>query len=179
MKTLELRLLEIGDETSFTSAVREFEMESPPWAFAFDFDENGCFAEYVSKLEGWTRGEGVREGFVSNSYFVGIVEGKVVGRLSIRHELNDFLRNYGGHIGYGVVPSERRKGYASEMLRQSLPFCTELGIERALISCDVDGVASRKVIEKNGGVFDSTTTLPELDLQKELYWIECRSKRGN
>jgi predicted acetyltransferase len=57
------------------------------------------------------------------------------------------------------------------MLRQALPLCIKLGIERALVSCDTDNVASRKVIEKNGGVFDSITDLPDLKKQKRLYWI--------
>ena len=158
--------------------MREFEEETPPWQFAFEFDLGLDFAAYVAKVNDWPKGLGIPEGWVPNSYLVGVVDGKVVGRLSLRHKLNEFLQSYGGHVGYGVVPSERRRGYASEMLRQALPICAELGIEQAIVSCDVDNSASKKVIEKNGGVFDSTTELLELDVQKHIYWIHTATKKN-
>ena len=81
------------------------------------------------------------------------VEGRrVVGRLSIRHELNDWLFTTGGHVGYDVRPSERRKGHATAMLAAALPFADALGVDPALVTCDHDNVGSRKVIEANGGV---------------------------
>src|SRR5690606_1162588 len=97
---------------------------------------------------------------------------KVVGRVSIRHKLNDFLKQYGGHVGYGVVRSERRKGYATEILRQSLSVCSVLGLNRIMISCDVDNEGSKRVIEKNGGVFERQTHLKDLERQKFIYWID-------
>jgi predicted acetyltransferase len=74
-----------------------------------------------------------------------------LGRLSIRHTLNAALLELGGHIGYVVRPSARRKGYATQMLTQSLPFAAGLGIDPALVTCDNDNVASRKVIQAAGG----------------------------
>ena len=82
------------------------------------------------------------------------VEGEeYLGRLAIRHRLNDFLRELGGHIGYDVRPTARRRGHATQMLRAALPIAQRLGIEQALITCDVDNVGSRRVIEANGGAF--------------------------
>lgn len=82
-------------------------------------------------------------------WFVDGVE--FLGRLSIRHELTPALTEVGGHIGYCVRPSARRRGYATQMLVQSLPIAAGLGIEPALVTCDVDNLASRKVIEAAGG----------------------------
>lgn len=170
-RPLQLRPLLLEDERSFREAVAAFADETPAFQFAFDFDPHGDFARYVEKLANWAAGIDVPERFVPNSFLVGVVEGIVVGRLSLRHRLNESLRAFGGHIGYGVVPSQRRKGYAGDMLRQALPLCRQLGIERALISCDIDNQASRKVIESAGGQYDSTTDLPELEIQKRIYWI--------
>ncbi len=83
------------------------------------------------------------------------VEGEeYVGRIAVRHRLTPRLREVGGHIGYDVRPSARRRGHATAMLHAALPVAGNLGIESALVTCDVDNVASRKVIERNGGVLE-------------------------
>lgn len=79
---------------------------------------------------------------------------EVVGRVSIRHRLNENLLNVGGHIGYAVVPSARRRGHATEALRQSLAVAARLGIDPALVTCDDTNIGSRRTIEKNGGVLE-------------------------
>jgi predicted acetyltransferase len=94
------------------------------------------------------------------------VDGKeYIGRMSIRHELNDWLREVGGHIGYDVRRSRRREGHATAMLAAALPIARSLGIERALLTCDADNVASRLVIERNGGVFEDQRG------EKLRYWV--------
>ena len=98
-------------------------------------------------------------------------EGKVVGILQLRHKFNDFLRKYAGHIGYAVRPSERRKGYASQMLAGVLPECRELGIMDVLVTCLESNEGSRKTILKNGGVYESTVFEPESQSTIERYWI--------
>jgi predicted acetyltransferase len=88
-----------------------------------------------------------------------------LGRLSIRHTLNRSLRTLGGHIGYSVRPSARRRGHATAMLKAGLPFAHRLGIDPALVTCDDDNVASRKVIEASGGV-------PDEPYENKLrYWV--------
>ena len=94
-----------------------------------------------------------------------VADDEYIGRMSIRHELNDFLAEVGGHIGYDVRRSRRGQGHATAMLRAALPIARELGIESALLTCDDDNVASRKVIERNGGV------LEDIRRGKLRYWV--------
>jgi predicted acetyltransferase len=82
--------------------------------------------------------------------------GEVVGRISLRHELNELLFTWGGHIGYSVRPSARCRGHATAALAGMLEVCRERRIDPVLITCDVDNVASRRTIEGAGGVFEDT-----------------------
>ena len=98
--------------------------------------------------------------------------GKMVGIIQIRHCLNDYLEKYGGHIGYSVAPSERRKGYATQMLKLVLPECAKLGIGRVLITCVQGNEGSKRTILNNGGIFESTVFDSEDGCWLERYWIE-------
>ena len=77
-----------------------------------------------------------------------------LGRINLRHHLNEGLSEIGGHIGYDVRPTARRRGHATAMLAAALPRAAELGIDQALVTCDAENTASRKVIEANGGVLE-------------------------
>ena len=169
---LKLRHLHPGDESSFKNALDLFKDETPPFEFAFDFDESAPFIAYIQKLERWSLGKDLPDKFVPNTFLVGVVDQRIVGRLSLRHRLNDFLERIGGHIGYGVIPGCRRKGYATEMLKQAFPICSSLGIRRVLVTCDTDNLGSRKVIEKCGGIFENLTGESQLKVQKRRYWID-------
>jgi predicted acetyltransferase len=171
LSQLELRPLRPEDEVSFRAAIAACLEEVPPLDFAFDFDKAVPFAEYVDKLEGWTLGKGLPDSFVPTTFLVGVIGGQIVGRLSIRHHLNDYLERIGGHIGYGVIRCFRRKGYATEMLKQALPICSLLGMKKVLITCDIDNYGSQKVIERCGGVFENLTADSQLKIQKRRYWI--------
>lgn len=81
--------------------------------------------------------------------------GKIVGAANVRHRLNEKLFNCGGHIGYGIRPSERRKGYASQLLALTLERTKEMGLNKILLVCDKGNVASERTIVKNGGRFES------------------------
>lgn len=175
---LELRMLRKEDERSFRQAVEEFGRETPPWQFAFGFDGSRAFSDYVKQLEGHSRGVDLPEGFVPNTFLVGVVDEVVVGRLSLRHSLNDSLARIGGHIGYGVVPSQRRRGYATEMLRQAIPYCASLGIGRALITCDEHNAGSRKVVEACGGIFEGIIDCPQSGIPKRRYWLYTAAAKG-
>lgn len=101
------------------------------------------------------------------------VDGELVGRASLRFELNEFFAERGGHVGYGVAPSQRRKGYATEILRQSLIVLRAEGVERVLVTCGIDNLASARTIEKNGGVYESTVPpAPGDPTETRRYWIQ-------
>lgn len=96
-------------------------------------------------------------GYVPGEVFLAVREedDKVVGIIDYRHPLNPFLLKYGGNIGYSVLPCERRKGYATEMLGLILSICRAFGEEKVLLTCDKTNEASRRTIVKNGGVFEN------------------------
>jgi predicted acetyltransferase len=98
-----------------------------------------------------------------------------VGRVSIRHELNAYLAEVGGHIGYGVRPGFRRRGYATAILRQSLPVAASIGLERVLVTCDADNVGSSTVIESCGGVLENVTAGRDGSVPKRRYWVKVGS----
>lgn len=96
----------------------------------------------------------------------------VVGAVNIRHFLNDSLLLNGGHIGDGVVPSERRKGIATAMIGLALEECRKLGIEKVLMVCDKDNIGSAKSIINNGGVLENEICVDGVIEQR--YWIDIK-----
>ena len=95
---------------------------------------------------------------------------RLLGAVNIRHYLNDSLLKEGGHIGDGIRPSERRKGYATEMIRMALTECKKLGIEKVLMTCDKDNIGSARSIIKNGGILENEFVNSEGNIEQR-YWI--------
>lgn len=118
-------------------------------------DQSVEFARYVHALRAEALEETPRpSGWVPATHLWYVDGVEWLGRMSIRHRLTPWLLERGGHIGYDVRPSVRRRGHATAMLRLALPIARALGITSALVTCDVDNVASRRVIEANGGVLE-------------------------
>ncbi len=170
---LELRRLTKSNEAAFLAAVDQWDNQSG-FVFVRDYKPGMQFAEYVNRLAANERGENLPTGYVPDTSLFGFVDGVIVGRLAIRHSLNDFILSVGGHIGYGVVPPYRRLGYAKKMLELALPIAKALGISRLLVTCDDDNLGSIKTIESNGGVLENTINVAPDKPRKRRYWIENR-----
>lgn len=95
----------------------------------------------------------------------------VLGTVSVRIELNDYLRQVGGHIGYSIAPSKRREGYGRLILKEALKKAKDHDLNRVLVTCDEDNIPSAKVIEANGGVLDSIVLDTDINKQVKRYWI--------
>ncbi len=120
-------------------------------------------------------GIGLPEGWVPCTHLWLIDGDEVVGVVHIRHVLSDALREYGGHIGYGIKPSKRRQGYGERQLALALPVAKGLGIERALITCNDDNLGSARIIEKNGGVLEGVFDVARdgENVRIRRYWVEA------
>ena len=129
-------------------------------------------AEWLNHVRALEKPETCPPNLVTATLFVAVrkTDFGIVGMIDLRQRLNDFLAEYGGHIGYSVRPDERRKGYAKRMLALALEEARGRGISRVLITCDDDNVASARTIEANGGVFERTACLDGEVLRR--YWIE-------
>lgn len=122
-------------------------------------------------------GKNLPYGWVSCTYLWLVIGDYFIGEISIRHDLNDNLLRFGGHIGYRIRSEERRKGYGVKMLRLTLDYIDEIfGFKKVLITCDDDNIASIKVIEKNGGILlDKIINL--IDGQEKItrrYWVNVK-----
>ena len=151
------------------AAARAGHEQMAGWEFLLQYDEEDSWATWLDHHERLASGESLPEGFVQSAFLAAVVNGHLVGRVSIRFALNDFLFRYGGHIGYGVLPQHRRQGYATEILRQALERLRLAGVERALVTCFDGKIGSAAVIEANGGKLENI--VPYKDDQLRRYWI--------
>jgi len=155
----ELRLRPPGPEDEAAFAAGHRAMAAEGFTFGLGYEPGKPWATYLTELEDHRHGRNLPARHVPGTFLVATVGQEIVGRTSVRFMLNEFLAERGGHIGYGVLPQHRRRGYATEILRQSLIIARAAGVGRVLVTCDEDNAGSRAVIESCGGVLDSAVTL--------------------
>jgi len=158
-------------EAAFRDMLAEWEQTGEkivPFVLRMDYED---FAAYVSTLERMkTEPTGDRKTVNCSTFWSMHADGRMIGAVNIRHELNEHLLKIGGHIGFGIRPSERRKGYAVQQLQQALAKARELGLARVLLTCDDVNEASRRTILRCGGVLENETFFNGKMVQR--YWID-------
>lgn len=168
----------VGVHQSFVAAMAEFRAEGRGSAedrsmigselreFSRHWSTPAGFASYVDWLRNQSLEDSPRpDGHVPSTTLWWTQDDAYLGRLAIRHRLTPYLRDFGGHIGYDVRPTARRQGHATAMLAAALSVAYHLDITSALVTCDVDNVASRRVIERNGGIFADQRS------EKLRFWV--------
>ncbi len=158
IKEYRREFLDSGDSMDGTGSLRRME---DPLAF-------------IQKCKDYEMPETLPEGRVLATQFMLVrkSDDRLLGMIQVRHYFNDYLEKYAGHIGYSVRPSERRKGYAKEMLKMALPFCREIGLDKVLITCIGGNIGSEKTILANGGVYESTVHEPNENIDLKRFWIK-------
>lgn len=158
---------------SFIEAVREFQVEGRQ----LHYDLNSItadFSAFVQSLHDLKDRSKLKPGWVPGSDFWLIDDDEYIGRLSLRHELNEQLLLFGGHIGYEIRPSKRMQGYGREILRLGLEKARVLGLCRVLVTCDEDNIGSKKIIEHNGGKLENALEIEGEPVRKLRYWIDIQ-----
>jgi len=138
---------------SFLEAQKEFKRGDRQEDELKKLDDN--LQAYIKLLKNQEKGKDLPDGYVPASVYWLVDGNKFIGRVSIRHKLTELLRKQGGHIGYVIRPSERRKGYGIKILALALKKAKHLGFKKVLITCNEDNIGSKKIIEKNGGIFEN------------------------
>ncbi len=169
--SLILRELTQDDETAFLDGLQDWMGEDLEW-YTFVWKPGMSHSEHLQILQNRKNKNEIPSHLVPNTMLYAFVEGKIVGRLSLRHELNDFLFERGGHLGYSVSPPNRQKGFATEILRQGLEYCKKLGLSRVLITCSDQNIPSWKIIEKFGGDLENRIFDSEENEFVRRYWID-------
>lgn len=155
-------------EQSWKETIREFEAENQSGFWNVP-EKPTDLDKYIQLTKDHEEGKNLPEYWVPATTYWLIDNNQIVGHLNIRHKLTDKLKIYGGNIGYAIRPSARKKGYGSKILELALPKAKEIGLEKALITCDDSNTASIKIIEKNGGKLQDKNMVEEKLVRR--YWI--------
>ena len=167
-------------KASYLSLVQEFREKGEPFIpFILGFPTD-VFSAFLEKMEDCAKGIGMTKDYVPHETFWLVADdSEVVAVSNLRHHLTESSRKDGGHIGYGVRPSARRKGYATNILAETLKKANQRGITKALVTCHKSNQGSVKTILKNGGVLDSVEFMEDHNEIMQRYWINITESNSN
>jgi predicted acetyltransferase len=161
----------------FQNMVRAYEEDEAEEQHYYEMYKGALedFDAYVERVVNHSKGIGILEDWARNhSFWLVDDEGHHLGVIRIRTEKNnEFVNSYAGNIGYDISPLHRKKGYGREILRLGLKKAAGLGLDKALITCNYDNIASAKIIEANGGIFESEVFVETKKTKLRRYWIQC------
>ncbi|MCM0606506.1 MAG: GNAT family N-acetyltransferase [Xanthomonadaceae bacterium] len=166
--TLVVRELTQLDEAAFKKAIEQ--TPSDP-NFAHYYDKGITFDQYLYILNSVKLGYELPLGHVPAAVMYAFVGGDIVGRLTLRFDLNEEMINTAGHIGVIVIPDQRKKGYATEIMKQGLSIAKRADMPRILLTCSDSAEVPRKLIEKCGGTLENTYMDPVEKALKRRYWV--------
>lgn len=171
---MELVAPSVTYKDSFIAALKEYQSDQAEDRRYDDLNAEHLikhFAEYVESVLAQSRGEDLPEGYVPATVYWLVDDGEFIGKVSIRHSLNEHLLREGGHIGYDIRPTKRRMGYGKKILELALPKAKAIGIPKALVTCNETNIGSKKIIEANGGVLENAIELSPDKPKKLRYWV--------
>ena len=182
MENMYLKFPTINDRDKWLEFIKEYRLDNPS-SKPLGCSENLNYDIWLRDVINEHNGINLQNGRVPSSIYFLMNNDSIVGYVSIRHNIdNEFLSKFGGHIGYGIRPSERRKGYATKLLYLALKKCEELGLDDVMITCKEDNIGSYKTIENNYGILEETFFVPEENCNFRKYWInvkESLNKKGD
>lgn len=174
MNKVYLKFPTIEDREKWIEYIKEYcsdDSNAKPLSCTKDLN----YEKWMEQITGEHNSKDLFKGRIPSSVYFLMDGDKIVGHLSIKHNINNyFLSLYGGHIGCGVRPSERRKGYASIMLHLALEKCKDLGLENVMVTCREDNIGSAKTIENNFGILKEVIYIPEENCNFKKYWINVK-----
>jgi predicted acetyltransferase len=169
---MEIIQLGLEHEAALCDFLADFAAAGESEIPAYFADPGWSHAEIVERFAKQSRGEDLREGRVPGTTFFLVHDGRILGVANLRHRLAEHLRRFGGHVGFSVRPSERGKGYATRLLEAAKAYVrANLEVDRLLVTCDLENVASARVIEKCGGVLEDETFYEPMERVVRRYWI--------
>jgi predicted acetyltransferase len=150
---MKIEKISLKHKEAILEMCKEYNINNEDYNGAFFIKNIIDYEEKIKELDNASNGILENPSFVPYTCYVFIIENKIVGVGSVRHYLNEYLEKFGGHIGYSIRPTERKKGYGSKALELLINQAKEMNIEKILITCNINNIGSKKVIENNNGKF--------------------------